>query len=195
MDLILIAEDMNPTIVENYEILPTSCALSENCVNAPGIRRIVKFATNVANQGTASFSPPNPPASFPDLFTWGACHGHWHFQGFALFMLTDTSGNVLITGRKQSYCAEDSFRLVAPGTTFSGTAVPCDAQTACDQQGLSVGWTDVYGPDLDCQFLDITGVAPGNYRIKMCTNVGRTFEELSFDNNCASVPFVIPPVP
>jgi len=183
---------MNPYIVDNYQVTAASCALAEGCASGIGSRKVVKFSTNVANQGTASFTPPSPPGSYPALFTWGACHGHWHFQGFAYFQLTDLSGNALVTGRKQSYCAEDSYRIIAPGTNFSGTAVPCDAQTACDSQGLSIGWVDVYGPDLDCQFLDITGIPAGNYNIRMCTNIGRTFEELSFENNCAQVPLTIP---
>ena len=189
MDLIIVREDISPVIVYNYQVGAASCAIAEGCIAAPGSRTIVKFSTNVGNQGDAAFAPPYPPANYPQLYVYGACHGHWHFSGFAQFKLIDGANNVLVIGRKQSYCAEDSYQFL------NGTQVNCDATTNCGTQGLSRGWVDVYGPDLDCQFLDITGVAPGNYQIQLCTNQLRSFEERSRENNCATVPFTIPVPP
>jgi hypothetical protein len=186
MDLVIDAQAIQPVIVDNYIVDESSCAIAEQCIAAAGVRRIVKFSTNVVNQGRGAVAPPNPPASFPNLYEWGNCHGHWHFSGFADFELRTPSGDVVVTGRKQSYCAEDSYRF------HSGPRVNCFATTDCETQGLSVGWVDVYGPDLDCQFLDITGIPSGQYVIRQCTNQLRTFQELSFENNCVQVPFVIP---
>jgi hypothetical protein len=189
MDLFVVRDQIQPVIVYNYLVTSGSCAIAEGCISSAGSRTIVKFATNVGNQGTAPFAPPAPPQNYPLLYEYGACHGHWHFSGFAQFNLLDPSNSTVVVGRKQSYCAEDSYRL------FNGTQINCDASTDCSAQGLSRGWVDVYGPDLDCQFLDITNVAPGNYFIKMCTNQLRSFEELTYENNCAIVPFVIPVPP
>lgn len=181
------AAEASLSIVEQYVVTPESCALKEQCVDMAGTRRILKFSTNVGNQGTAPFNPPNPPANFPLLYEWGTCHGHWHFSGFADFALLDLQGNLKLSGRKQSYCAEDSYRIL------NGPEVNCYATTSCDKQGLSIGWIDVYGPDLDCQFLDITGLAAGSYVLRQCTNKLRTFPELSNHNNCVLINVTIPP--
>ncbi len=190
MDLIIDKQAAQDSIlvVDNYEITAASCALAEGCATGAGFRRIVKFSTNVVNQGRSDFSPPNPPARFPALYEFGRCHGHWHFEGFALFQLLNASG-VVSKGRKQSYCAEDSFRRV------NGPTVSCVGRTTCETQGLTRGWVDVYGRDLDCQFLDITDVAAGQYTLRQCTNQHFTFPELTQDNNCVLIPFTVPPVP
>ncbi len=48
------------------------------------------------------------------------------------------------------------------------------------------------GGDRDCQWLDVTGVAPGNYQIRVTVNPSRAFEEASFDNNATTVPVTVP---
>ncbi len=175
-------------IVEDYEVTPASCALAEGCALASGQRRILRFATNVVNQGRADFAPPNPPENFPNLYEYGRCHGHFHFSGFADFALFNAS-QVVSLGRKQAYCAEDSFRR------FDGPDINCASTTTCDRQGLSRGYVDVYQSMLDCQFLDITDTVPGEYTLRQCTNQLATFPELSFENNCIYIPYTIPPRP
>lgn len=52
---------------------------------------------------------------------------------------------------------------------------------------------DRRGHTLDCQWLDITGVAPGDYKIEVTLNPNRSFEEVTLDNNTATAPVTIPP--
>jgi len=57
---------------------------------------------------------------------------------------------------------------------------------------MSVGWSDVYGYDLDCQWLDITDIPPGNYKLVVSVNRYRVFAENSFENNFGTADVVIP---
>jgi hypothetical protein len=57
----------------------------------------------------------------------------------------------------------------------------------CSEQGISSGWSDVYGNDLDCQWLDVTGLEPGDYQLYIAVNSERLFHEMSFENNDATI--------
>jgi len=46
---------------------------------------------------------------------------------------------------------------------------------------------------LDCQWIDITGLAPGNYMLRIELNTGRVIQEANFNNNAATVPVTVPP--
>jgi hypothetical protein len=97
--------------------------------------------------------------------------------------------SIVLTGGKRSYCMEDSSIL--PG--WSSPLVPCSGSSTCTDQGLQVGWKDVYGPSLDCQYLDITDLAPGRYVLEQCVNPFRVDIEASYDNNCIRTDVTIPP--
>jgi hypothetical protein len=127
-----------------------------------------------------------PPEERPDLFLFSACHGHYHFGGFARYELLDGAGNALVTGRKQAYCMEDTIQVA------QGPDVGCSKVFDCYNQGIQAGWSDLYGNTLDCQWLDITDIPPGDYRLKVSLNPSRELEEITFDNNTAVVPVTIP---
>jgi len=86
---------------------------------------------------------------------------------------------------------EDSSIL--PGWT--SPLVACTGSSTCTEQGLQVGWKDVYGPSLDCQWLDITDLAPGRYVLEQCVNPFRVDIEASYDNNCIRTDVNVPPKP
>ncbi|MBI5512447.1 MAG: hypothetical protein HY909_01690 [Deltaproteobacteria bacterium] len=164
---------------------PASCAIVEACVGGPGTRRLMRFTVASVNQGQADLVAP-PADQRPDLFDFSACHGHYHFNDFASYALLDAAGRVVVPGRKQAYCMEDSRQV------RFGPNVSCEARYTCEAQGILAGWSDVYGNDLDCQWLDITDVPPGTYQLSVSVNPGRTFEEASFDNNTTTIPITIP---
>ncbi len=62
---------------------------------------------------------------------------------------------------------------------------------SCSEQGVSSGWSDVYGNDLDCQWLDVTGITPGDYQLYIAVNNERLFHEMSFENNEAIIPITL----
>jgi len=171
------------------------CALSapDLCVSGTGKRTLMRFDVAVPNLGDADFylgSPANNP-----LFAYSPCHGHYHLDGFANYELLDsaTRTNVL-SGHKQAFCLEDF-------AVYSTNAGP--AKYTCSDQGISVGWQDVYGKYLDCQWLDVTGVPSGNYILRVTINaeaaatagtngvVNPALLESDYSNNAAEVPVQI----
>jgi hypothetical protein len=189
-DLMIDVKTAVPILVNEYYVEPTSCALSEGCLTGHGNRRIVKFNTDIFNQGTTTFAPPNPPTERPDLYEWASCHGHFHIAALSEFYLIDPkTGKKLVRGLKRSYCAVD-HAIIEPGPN-----APCTAQSTCAEQGISRGWVDVYSSELDCQFLDVTDVPSGHYIIRQCVNPERKFYETSMENNCIDTPYFLPPKP
>jgi len=175
------------------EFTGTSCAIAEACVPGPGKFLIMRFATDILNQGIAGFTPGDPVQD-PSNFHYHACHQHYHFEGFAQYELLALDGVTVLEGRKQSYCMEDSYQHLL------GPAIPCDAESTCEDQGIQAGWADVYPNSLDCQWLVVASDPPAPtdlprgqwYYHRTCTNTGRVFHEQNFDNNCTSIPVWVP---
>ncbi|HWU90003.1 MAG TPA: lysyl oxidase family protein [Kofleriaceae bacterium] len=173
-------------LFDHVNVHESSCSYVEQCVGGLGDRRVLRFSVEAINQGQATLTVP-PPEERPDLFLFSTCHGHYHFGGFAAYSLIDGQGRVVVTGRKQAYCMEDTIQVA------QGPDVGCSKIYNCYNQGIQAGWSDLYGNTLDCQWLDITGVPSGNYRLQVSLNPNHAFQEVTFDNNTASVPVVIPP--
>ncbi len=173
-----------------------SCALAEGCVPGPGRWLLMRFTTDINNQGLAGFKPGDP-TQLPELFDYHACHQHYHFVGFANYSLYRWDGVTMQTGRKLSYCMEDSYQYLM------GPNIPCAGGSTCDDQGIQAGWADSYPSTLDCQWIVLRGATPSAndvpsgqwYWHETCTNQGRTFHEHSFDNNCYRIPVYVPDVP
>ena len=54
-------------------------------------------------------------------------------------------------------------------------------------QGISVGWADVYSRELACQFIVIDGVPDGDYTVVATTNASRVVPEDTYDDNTICV--------
>lgn len=184
-DLVVSSERLAKEILfDTIHVTETSCAVAEACVGGPGDRKVLRFSVEAINQGQVTLQVP-PPDERPDLFTYSTCHGHYHFQGFASYELLDQNGKVVLTGRKQAYCMEDTVQVMP------GPEVACSKQFDCSNQGIQAGWSDLYGNALDCQWLDVTDTPPGEYSLRVTLNPGRAFQELTFENNTATVPVTI----
>jgi hypothetical protein len=118
------------------------------------------------------------------LFEYSPCHNHYHFTGFAEYALYDASGGgaLAVAGRKQAFCLED-FERWDPNAGR--------AKFYCGNQGISAGWADVYGSHLDCQWLDITDVAPGTYWLRVTVNPEQILQESNYANNAAEALIVL----
>ncbi|MFO0562971.1 MAG: lysyl oxidase family protein [Polyangiales bacterium] len=160
------------------------CALIERCVNAPGWRRVLLFDTVTPNRGTADLFM-GAPAENAARFEYSACHMHYHFNGYAAYELRGSSGDVVATGHKQAFCLMDSTPY--PDGPEDGL------HYICENQGIQRGWQDVYGSYLDCQWVDVTDVAPGAYTLYVSVNTNHQLNERDYSNNETVVPVSVGP--
>jgi hypothetical protein len=183
-DLILDGAYLMATVQQDVvDASADQCLFNEGCVTGDGPRRVVRFGTRSANVGAADVVVGEPVAGNP-LWEFDACHEHFHFEGYARYDLVDPgSGEVLPIGNKNGFCLRD----------LDSWSNPSCATYDCDYQGISAGCADVYTPDLDCQWVDITDVAPGTYDLVVTVNTERSIREQSFDNNSATVTIEILP--
>ncbi|HEU4577481.1 MAG TPA: lysyl oxidase family protein [Polyangiaceae bacterium] len=158
---------------------PSSCALQEGCVDGPGVRRLLSFATQTANIGGSDIVLGDPTTT--PGFEFASCHGHFHFEGYADYQLLDGTGAVAATGHKQAFCLLDSEPVGIPGA-------PTTPRFHCGFQGIQRGWSDVYGAGLDCQWVDITDVPEGDYTLRIRINPERVIQEADYTNNTADIP-------
>jgi hypothetical protein len=155
------------------------CWIEEGCVGGPGLRRVVRFGTLIANIGTADLALGHPPG---DGFVYNDCHGHYHYDDYANYQLFQAkTGEEVQAGHKNGWCVLDL------GTWDSALAVNgCDTYS-CGNMGIGVGCYDAYWADLDCQWVDVTDLSDGQYTLTVTTNPDGDMPELDYSNNAASV--------
>ena len=102
-------------------------------------------------------------------------HQHWHIKDFARYTLRSLTGTISQSARKAGFCMGDSVdpqrpiagKPPAPGFAPNrGSACGAGRADALRvREGLSVGWGDAYDPFVEGQFVDLTGMPGGQYRI------------------------------
>ena len=92
------------------------------------------------------------PTQHPLSFQFSPCHQHYHYSHFASYSLI-SDGAVRLVGHKQAFCLEDTRQELV------GQRVRCMPRYNCTTPGISRGWSDYYGADLDCQ-VDATTIHP-----------------------------------
>lgn len=158
----------------------SSCAVQEGCVGDVGLRTLMRFSVATINYGESHLELGAPEDNL-DLFEYSPCHGHYHLTGFADYMVQNAGGTVA-TGHKQAFCLMDIY--------------PYDNKPAqwfdCDYQGISSGWADIYDSSLDCQWVDVTDLAPGDYDLQVTVDTIDMFAEVDETNNVVTIPVTIP---
>jgi len=185
-----------------------SCSVVEGVVTKTGKQVVLRFNSSTPNIGQVDMYIGNP-AQCPVLFEFSDCHQHLHFKDYTAYRLWSTVGYAvwaaqrdpaapadsginayllaqatnsgdLISGHKQGFCMVDSTQYLAgagPAKYFSCTS----------NQGITVGWEDVYGPQLPDQFIQITGLAEGDYVLENQVNPNQLLPESDYTNNFAAV--------
>ncbi|KAF5899957.1 protein-lysine 6-oxidase-like, partial [Clarias magur] len=167
------------TYVQRVPMYNLRCAAEENCLASSAYRSrdydtrmLLRFPQRVKNQGTSDFLPNRPRYSWE----WHSCHQHFHsMDEFSHYDLLDASSHSRVAeGHKASFCLEDTSCDYGYYRRFA-----CTAHT----QGLSPGCYDTYNADIDCQWIDITDVKPGNYILKISVNPSYSVQESDYSNN------------
>lgn len=165
-----------------------TCELLEGCVGAPGWRTVMLFTVSTPNVGARDLAL-GVPANLPELYHYSPCHDHYHFDEFARYELLDAEDKLVATGHKQAFCLLDTISWAWP------LELP---QFDCTNQGISRGFSDYYEAGLPCQWVDVTGVAPGDYSLRVSLNQPRpdhaiaTLNERDYQNNTLEFPVTIP---
>jgi hypothetical protein len=127
-------------------------------------------------------------------FIFHPTHGHVHFEKWALYQLReilpgDGVGDVVAAGTKTSFCLIDGgvHDASLPGFTGGSTYTSCGSS----QQGISVGWYDVYGRTLYGQNIDITDVPDGTYWLESIVDPDDVVLESDETNNAARIKVTI----
>ncbi|XP_051989368.1 lysyl oxidase-like 5b [Xyrauchen texanus] len=167
--------------IQRVQMYALRCAAEENCLSRsayrPAVRDIdyrvlLRFPQKVRNMGTTDFLPVKPRHEWE----WHSCHQHYHsMDAFSHYDLLDiNTGLKVAEGHKASFCLEDTG--CDPGFH---RRYACTTHT----QGLSPGCHDTYAANIDCQWIDITDVPPGNYILKVTVNPNFLVPESDFSNN------------
>ena len=158
-----------PDLMVDNQLLKTSfvfdsltnndqCFVQEGCMKGYGKRYLVKFSTKIENIGEADYYIGRPPTDRNrqyESWIWDPCHAHWHYKGYAEYVLFDKNSNPIPAGFKAGFCVMDINCTLGGGTP----------KYNCSRQGISAGCGDIYSSSLKCQWVDITDVDTGRYTL------------------------------
>ena len=120
----------------------------------------------------------------------GDGHDHWHVQNVVIYEVWRI-GDVATTrrGSKIGFCFFDTSaaRPGTPGARRSRYYQEewCGTNSVLrNRVGVSVGWGDVYPWDFVLQWVDITGLPGGRYRVRATVDLQDDYDETVEDDNC-----------
>ena len=177
-------------------------------------RRLLRFTTIIVNVGQGAFEVHGSRSAgsstmavdqrvfdeaggsrdletTASMYYSGDGHDHWHVRDFESYELVRRdNGHRVGTGAKHGFCFWDNvpFRLSLPfapqSPVYRGCGVAGDTSVTV---GLSVGWGDRYGATIPDQYIDVTGLAPGGYRLTATADGSDWFVEADDGNNATWV--------
>lgn len=182
---------------------------------APGGLRLLRYTSVIVNAGAGPFEVHGQRASTAEtemdatqhifdtaggyrevpttarMVFGGDGHNHWHVQDLeAGDLIRLDNGSKAGTSAKHGFCFNDNtwFRLSLPGAPQDRVYTNCARDTDLKvTMGLSVGWGDTYGSTLPDQYVDISSVGPGRYRLLLTADAGSWFTESNESNNSSWV--------
>jgi hypothetical protein len=173
--------------------------------------RLLRFGTDIVNIGSGRFEVYGAGSASADwgpsqhifrddgtyriksvpttMFYAGDGHDHRHVKDLLKMELTSLAGGTDVRRvKKIGYCFYDNvrYRLSLPGAPQSAfyRSNSCGRSSSTSaRMGISIGWGDRYPWDIAYQYVDISGLAAGNYRLTVTADPANWFDELYDTNN------------
>ena len=129
-------------------------------------------------------------------FVSSSDHDHWHFVRFERYELRRADDFGLIQrDRKTGFCLGDRYDFDLSNWQPHEPARPVftsrcglgERQLTSITEGISPGYADDYGPQVEGQFIDITGLPAGRYVLTHRVNPARRIRESRYRNNASSL--------
>ncbi len=148
-------KDLSSRIVYRY-VPSSSCTLVEECIGAPGWRRLLQFPAIDWNTGAKTLAIGqvdyfgeglDSALAGHNIYEFSECHEHYHFKHYADFSFGESEQ----LNTKRGFCLQSTAR-------FSNNELsPLNNKYGgCGYQGVESGWGDEYSAGLECQWVDVT---------------------------------------
>ena len=175
----------------------------------PSGHKRLRFSTKIINIGSGPFEAfghdPQPDgtklvnqriyhldgslaSSFPTdyrMYFAGDGHNHWHLRDLERYVIKSAHSS-LGRGAKEGFCFSDGgeYDLTLPHAPQTPVYTGCGhVDDVTVTMGLSVGWVDTYGFMTVGQYIDITGLPNGRYRVTATADALTDFVETCEGNN------------
>ena len=185
-------------------ILPFTCPNGD-----PNPKQLVVQRIYHKNAGVMSFYE-----RLCGSMTYHPTHGHYHVDDWEILTLRVDNGDpdplnwpIVGTGQKIGFCLEDygscntynghcrdSIGTILTSTNIPNYALGSSPSYTCSpiRQGISVGYTDIYGETLDNQWINVPpNTCNGPYKIVIQVDPHNYFIESNDNNNVAAVDFTL----
>ena len=191
-------------------------------IQTSGGRRLLRFTTIFVNAGPGHFELRGRRSSSGDatmdmdqvMYRWdgsrrlintpavarysGDGHDHWHVQGVVTYEAWKESEPLLMRrGAKAGFCFFDTtaWALTLRGARRSPYYQEewCGTRSSMTSRvGVSVGWGDRYPWSFAYQWIDITGLPGGTYRVRATVDIQNFYDERVETDNCVWTRIRIP---
>jgi hypothetical protein len=126
-------------------------------------------------------------------YVYTPTHNHFHVLHFDRYSLRTLSGRRVRPDQKTGFCLGDreeaSLARLNPAPYYGPLTGECDRghpEALRVLEGLTPGWLDDYGPQLEGQYIDITGLPAGQYSLVHQANADGRIREHDRHNDVAS---------